>query len=190
MPLIPWNWEELFNTETWKLLLSKRKEAITKHSSFRSISVLKFFWRLGAGLNHLQRYRSCLITKTKAARVVAFIKYFVQVNRKLFQKSSQIIDFFNFQVFMKNSSFNNIYNSAPWVTTYRKRQPTRKLCPNNFSCLGEEQFSLVLASFTFEEIWNLREQSLFVFIDWGMVSEGFYLFFFFFLRGKGITRFP
>ena len=93
---------------------------------------------------------------------------------------------------MKNSSFNNIYNSAPRVTTNRKRQPTRKLCPNNFSCLGEEQFSLVLASFTFEEIWNLREQSLFMFIDWGMVSEGFFLFFFFwggrelhvFLRGQ------
>ena len=28
--LIPWNWEELFNTKTWKLIFSKRKEAITK----------------------------------------------------------------------------------------------------------------------------------------------------------------
>ena len=88
---------------------------------------------------------------------------------------------------MKNSSFNNIYNSAPWVTTYRKRQPTRKLCPNNFSCLGEEQFSLVLASFTFEEIWNLREQSLFMFIDWGVVSEG--VFFFFFWGGRELHVF-
>ena len=85
---------------------------------------------------------------------------------------------------MKNSSFNNLYNSAPRVATDRKRQPTRKLCPNNSSCLGEEQFSLVLASFTFEEIWNLREQSLFMFIDWGMVSEGFFLCFFFF-EGNG-----